>query len=125
MRHDLRKIDALVAEHVMGWENNWDNPGRGGMWGIMDWIEEADGSRTPVRAADFSCYSDDMNTAWEVLETFESWSMKYDPEEKLVTVCVMYEGNRFYDQAPQVPLAICLTALRAHGIEVQNSEPKP
>ncbi len=22
---DLRAIDAAVAEHVMGWTNNWDN----------------------------------------------------------------------------------------------------
>lgn len=61
-------------------------------------------------------YSVEMDAAWEVLEQFESWSMKYDPEEKLVTVCLMHDESRHYDQAKEAPLAICLAALRAKGI---------
>jgi hypothetical protein len=59
-----RELDALIAERVMGWHNNRDNPNESGMWGIMDY--RADGS--PVLAADFPEYSTDMAAAWEVVE---------------------------------------------------------
>jgi hypothetical protein len=118
-----RDIDALVAEHVMGWTNNWDNPGRGGMWGIMDWIEKDDGTRTPVRAADFPSYSGDIESSWEVVE-------KLANDGYQVTVSVYKDGCHVDCGIPRpgtwepkrsfaktVPMAICLAALRAKGVE--------
>lgn len=51
------ELDALIAEKVMGWTQKE-------MWGINDYRE--DGS--PVLMPDFPNYSDDITSAWEVVE---------------------------------------------------------
>ncbi len=106
MTYDLRKIDALVAEHVMGKKLRAD--------GLFDYSVE---QNSKSHHSEPMPYSSDFAAAWEALEAFESWSMKYDPDEKLVTVCLMYDESRHYDQAATAPLAICLAALKTKGIE--------
>ena len=134
-----REIDALVAEHVMGWENNWDSPGRGGMWGIMDWIIEEDGSRTPVRAADFPSYSDDIAAAFEVIAKIQEGDVcciKFNNDVPAGAWAVEIKGNNYkceqlayIEDRYDLPMVICLAALKLKGIRVPElpspEEPEP
>lgn len=68
-----RNLNALIAEKIMGWENNEATPGGvdfPNMWGIMDYA--ADGS--PIIAANFPDYSDDLTAAMEVVDELYRWN---------------------------------------------------
>lgn len=119
----LQEVTALVAEHVLGWRNNWDTPGDGGMWGIMDWLEEDDGTRTPVRAADFDAYAFEMEYAWEVVEHLRPINFRLEQRgtEQRTWMCRMYlsDGRVGYCDASTAALAICIAALRCVGLEMK------
>lgn len=125
-RIELRQIDALVAEHVMGWhlrENLgaaggklWH--GHGGGFGDMPehWQPE---------------FSTEIEDAWKVVE-----KMREHPDARYRTLFIVaYSYNRTYatfdaearddDKAwteangdNAAPMAICLAALKAHGVPV-------
>ncbi len=114
---DPRRIDALVAEHVMGWTNNRDDPTKSGMWGINDWLDET----TPVLMPDFPSYSTDIAAAWEVLEELipkyllslswvDGWEVSHYEANEQVTYHLAEDAS--------APLAICLAALKAKGVSV-------
>lgn len=61
-----RELSALVAEKIMGWENNFEKPHGTRfpfMYGIMDYWEGK-----PVPAANFPNYAEDLEAAMEVVE---------------------------------------------------------
>ncbi len=139
----LRELDALVAKYLMGespqtyWEDNHS-------YLRFDSIEEAlntladpyfqrcfpDGVRLDNELSEvfeFRAYSSDLSLAWEVVERLSG---------TVNTLQVKREKNRWVvafgdDQtvsASSAPLAICLAALRARGIEVNfdgGREPWP
>jgi hypothetical protein len=117
---DLRKIDALVAEHVMG-KTIRD--------GLVDKSEELN-SKGCWREPDL--YSSDISAAWEVVEAWKGDGAEYSlPEFSLRRdgrgswEVLMFDAGPGRDLARTVPvraetapLAICLAALKAKGIEV-------
>ena len=131
-----RKLDALVAEKVMGWrkermflaEHNYgrDLPDRG------DWVWRTPGQkgyRWLVRGASFQDDdekpgfhpSTDIAAAWEVVEKVRlsviphpnGWHASYLDERDSANFRFLYAAV-----APTAPHAICLAALKAKGIDV-------
>jgi hypothetical protein len=108
-----RELDALVAEKVMGWK--WIGP---------DEFNDnrhltLGGQKVQARIPD---YSTDIAAAWDVVE-------KMRPTFNLVLECVSLEYNchvarpghldeKVNVRADTAPLAICLAALKACGVEV-------
>jgi len=119
-----RNLDAKVAEYIIGWTNNWDNPGGTGdpsMWGIMDWRGPGD----PVRVANFPCYSTDIRAAWTVVEKMKDFGFAAQIVTGIANgydVVAMYNalGKHFVvdreSGSTSVPHAICLAALKAKGV---------
>lgn len=112
---DLRKIDALVAEHVMGWHRAC------GAWIGPNGLSTSYGFEEDAK--DF-CPSTDIAAAWEVVEQIRE--ILSDPTIFISSVfggwCV--ELRRWGSARADVetretaPLAICLAALKAKGIAV-------
>lgn len=114
-----RKIDALVAEHVMGWERSRDG----------SYIYPPADAPTEVVGrykAEFDegwpywtpHYSTSVAAAWEVVE-------KIGGSFQLITGPKDYEWACGFGGSPppwtfndSAPMAICLAALRAKGVEV-------
>lgn len=98
----LRKIDALVTEHVMGFDVDCFVP---------------DDEPAPDEAR-FPPYSADITAAWGVVERLR---LGIEPS---------YMPGKWYCWAPgkktdravadTAPLAICLAALHALGVEVEE-----
>ena len=138
---DNRELDALVAEKVMGWE--WwihiESDARfialGGGWVSHLHPKKASG-KEPVdwdvinRACDLPRYSTDISAAWQVVENVE---------RRFAAVQVIWEGPIYgarciirdedggaYSteadkRAKTVPLAICLAALKALGVDPEKA----
>lgn len=130
------KIDALVAEHVMGWVNNKSDPTQPGMYGIMDWIYEDDGSRRPVPVPDFPSYSDDLVAAFDVVEELSRQMDVHLSYQSLATPLTGVELKWFAEATPRhlggsdvsvyadtAPAAICLLALKVRGVNIPMEIP--
>ena len=108
-----RELDALVAEHVMGW-----------VWGIDDdgfqYLVPADWDEYMVPAVPH--YSTRIQDAWQVVE-----KTKLLDDFELTKDGPMYQFGHYgeygfdewtlYAEADTAPLAICLAALKAVGYE--------
>lgn len=114
-----RSIDALVAEHVMGWENVQafpiKKPG-------ADWF----GYRGKQPAELIPSYSTDIKAAWEVVDWFLSYQMQFtldfDDEWYVDLICSTDDGERGIEiYAETAPMAICLAALKSKGIEYEEN----
>lgn len=124
---NLRKIDRLVAEKVMGWRLK-SFPGEGG--GFSAWLND-DGkiikyeNNCTLHAQPYDFWKPTTNIAdaWQVVKEF------YEKGDK-VTVTNTLGGNwccyistglgQFSAIAETAPLAICLAALKACDIEVET-----
>lgn len=116
MRLNLREIDRLVAEKVMGWKIDeqvsnddvvavFDEKGNWGTFKPTEWIQDA----------------------WQVVEKFDKTDFR---------VVRNYRGNysaglmywnkdtmvKVEAKAETAPLAICLAALEVVGVEVEGEE---
>lgn len=121
-----RELDALVAEWLLEWENNWEKPyGRDfpDMWGTMDFDKNG-----PIRVPNFPCFSTDI-AAWDVVERMEAdgWGHRHivhSPGAENPGCSWMFmkpgQGELSFSEAhaPTTFLAICLAALKAVGHEV-------
>jgi hypothetical protein len=115
---DNREIDKLIAEKVMGWcqdpFGNWINPNGE--------FCHADGMFIPT---------EDISAAWEVVEQLAQmghdvkinrlihWNTDYEcliGKDNWVDMDYKYVGS---DTAP---MAICLAALKAVGVEVEGEK---
>lgn len=106
-----RKIDTLVAEHVMSLELRD---------GLVDMSEELNSKgcwREPKP------YSTDIAAAWEVLEKYlaegNDIELMYCKEYGCWNACLVDIAAENGDTAP---LAICLAALKAKGIDTRDLE---
>lgn len=125
----LREIDALVAKHVMEWEEAVTAD----LW--PHWFSDEDGCPHPR----LPLYSAQIASAWEVVERVRGdgnrhWILNGFAETETdgpgfaaeITDLVEDEGypeGYFWKHAGEAwavtaPLAICLAALRAHGVEI-------
>lgn len=115
---DLRKIDALVAEKVMGWRPPSED--------VADLWERSKVWYSPETASaeHLPDYSSDIADAWEVVEKLESEDPGYfnlsvtTPPGWYVTF-VDPDSCAYADTAP---LAICLAALKAKGISYNDCD---
>lgn len=124
MKMDLRKIDALVAEHVMGLEVQKDQI-------TKNWYSE----KTPDDKSEFFIgksndkipkYSSDISAAWAIVEKVESHTFTLTAEEDKLPMWGAAFGfwnsekqdfDLIESLADSAPLAICLAALKVSGIE--------
>jgi len=114
-----RKIDRLVAENVMGWELTYytttDEPKLEGI--------KADGKMDEVPN-----YSTNIADAWQVVEKLidkdYDFSIYNHNKEFNVEINIVEDDKHlwFYGEADSAPLAICLAALKAVGVEVEEME---
>lgn len=111
---DLRKIDALVAEKVMGWDTQeFKN--------IRTVIAYVEGDEITI-SEDF-CPTEDIQDAWKVVEklkdkyTFSIYQVK---EKYSVSFESLYRATHSGNHE-DVSMAICLAALKAVGVEVTEA----
>lgn len=108
---DLRKLDALVAEHVMG-ERVIETDDCNGDDNL--WLDRHDDLELPH-------YSTDIADAWELVEKiltddFQVKFVNYDDNRKWMAG---WDGWNFTYGAT-APLAICLAALKAKAIDISE-----
>lgn len=134
-----RELDALVAEKVMGWiktdESKYDEEGI-----EMTVMESPQGAMAQAFGWGFECdfddfgpslprFSSDVSAAWEVIEHFSEthrgsvvrWFGK-NGERYAASFWPLMETDvvpRDHIPAETAPLAICLAALKAVGVEVE------
>lgn len=117
----LREIDAMVAEHVMGYQN----------------VQIANGSyagnrkamnlANPKGLAYYSRYSSSILAAWEVVEKVGLFNGPYLTHHSSKEWRVEAEDMGSSEvvvlgAAETAPLAICLAALKIKGIEFHSKE---
>lgn len=120
-----RKIDALVAEKVMGWKRwRFHNPSR--IPGEVTFGYEAvvppeyDGSDLQYLNMIIPPYSTDIAAAWKVWE----WLENYYGKGKIALMengVFLFEPEIYLAQAKTYEKAICLAALKAIGVEIEES----
>ena len=111
-----RELDALVAEHVMGWSLNSNNFGhvpRG-------WPPEMTPLDTNYDPVDVPAYSTDIAAAWEVVEKMNAEDIRlelYSPYGDPHWACQFWMEGELVAGAgvDTAPHAICLAALKAVG----------
>jgi len=101
-----RELDLLVAEKVMGQKFDF-NPWKGEMPKNNG---EAYGIVLP--------YSTDIFAAWKVVEKMISEGLYLDLRGLTAFTCNFGHPMQLPREATSAPLAICIAALRAKGIEV-------
>lgn len=110
-----RKIDALIAEHVMGLEVTWEitKIGRN-----IPWLNTEDGLDL------LPYYSTKISDAWEVIETLNCLNVSVNRENCMGVRydIIIYDDLDLKDKVvvteDAAPMAICLAALKLKGIKV-------
>lgn len=119
-----REIDALVAEHVFGWQR-WDTfHDKGQTRPVTMWFRPD--YKYPIEAPQFST---DLLAAWQVVEKMNEagwwitelrqkvvgykWGVEFVKDGEWMNI----DGHQLAG-ADTAQMAICLAALRAKGIEV-------
>jgi hypothetical protein len=120
-----REIDALVAEHVMGWKRMVHE-------GKPLWLTDHSvsvGTTHIDGTPNCPFYSTDIAAAWEVVEKLsdaDPMIRQYGEEDGSWTWVVDFEGvNKGYVRSRDICLAICLSALDFKGILVPELDPAP
>lgn len=112
MTMDLRKIDALVAEKVMGWLS-------------LNGCLYPPGAFSDHVVVDIMVlvprYSTSIAAAWEVVEklTGEEFQVFITASDFETFVQVQRDGALCERGAAKAPLAICLAALTAVGVKLE------
>jgi Phage ABA sandwich domain len=121
---NLREIDLLVAEKVMGWEEVKEN----------DFIKRPDVDfigKAPDRFCEDAWsilpnYSTDISDVWEVVENFKDkgflFTLKNTVGGEYTFSLTDWNGmcSTYTASSVTAPLAICLAALKAVGVEVNT-----
>jgi hypothetical protein len=112
---DLRRIDALVAEHVMGHDFVYID------LNVTPRIAVDDG--TDEGHEEMPYYSSDIAAAWEVVERLKMYEpeISWNDEHQGWSVS-LWKFSAIRSQcgvsAETAPLTICLAALKAKGVDV-------
>ena len=105
-----RQIDALVAEKVMGWVESTHKDS-------MGYLAPPDNPEGFYTDYDIPNYSTDISAAWEVMEKMKEI---YEPDIMYLKLYNKWRADFGYDATilnETAPMAICLAALKAKGIE--------
>ena len=116
---DNRELDALVAEKVMDYRKD-----RAGNLLPPNFLG------TPWQALVNSGappFSTDIAAAWQVIERWDEqgWDWEITTGKNNIHVWVLTDNERVFAHrgiAPEAPLAICLAALKACGVELEAGE---
>lgn len=118
-----RELDALIAKEVFGAKVEFVNQKAG--WRI-DYRADKDECNNPI-FTDYGCeghrlkqYSTDIAAAWEVVEKLCRDSERHFVIEKTGAWLVRFRAGEF-TPGETAPHAICLSALKAVGIELTNN----
>jgi hypothetical protein len=126
---NLREIDRLIAEKVMGceeapsiWFNDYDKSKK--YYCISDTLDKEINIIEYVDRGwvQYLFYpSENIADAWQVVEKLdvEEFSISKFGQEYHVWVEIELGGEGFLIKSKTAPLAICLAALKAVGIEVE------
>jgi len=112
---DLRKLDALVAEKVMG-EKLFDStiPAKDELGRFVD---------RGIFPQTVPNYSTEIAAAWEVVEACKSLHIiSRNNDEPNDWIIGAYDPDRVLAKTSTAPLAICLAALKSKGIDVSEWE---
>lgn len=107
-----RELDAMVAEHVMGWELR--QVGNGSMDGEYYWHDGCDFVDGRLANLEFSTY---ISAAWEVIEKLHEQNYLFSISQSVdagYTAKFFNRDKECYFVAPYIesaPLAICIAAL--------------
>jgi hypothetical protein len=120
-----RKIDALVAEKVMGWRVHHRNTA----WWVKAEEENSAVSR-PIAFVGTWAPSEDIADAWEVVEkmrgSVHDISVGWHDNKYTAVITVVIDTKCGFDQfqasADTAPMAICLAALKAKGVDIEEGE---
>jgi hypothetical protein len=114
-----RELDALIAEKVMGWVL----PPHSSVVGQM-WVETPSGRVHPKLPE----FSSNISDAWQVVEKMKEIGYMMWLEQEGVYQCVFFRGLGYqvhdYSVASSAPLAICLAAIKAKGIDIDVKRTK-
>jgi hypothetical protein len=120
---NLREIDHLIATKVMGWEPE-EIEGSAYLSGYVLYKREE-----PPHIPDYQFKpSTNIADAWQVVEKLidEGYDINVYNHNKEFNVEINIEEDDkhlwFYGEADSAPLAICLAALKAVGVEVEVTE---
>lgn len=131
MSTDLRKIDAIIAEKVMGWteleENKVHHTGHMQLTGVKPGeIPSMYTGYVPKYEVPF--FSIDINAAWNIIIKMNPafWNCgSPEPKSKIIRVTFdIWNGDaydRYLGEAETAPLAICLAAMKAVKVEVESA----
>lgn len=135
---DLRKLDALVAEKVMGYrwvkrtDLNRDSKHPGfhpwsrylALEPFAEWQVPAE-VELPIESTlglNMPEYSTDIAAAWDVVNMFDSFELKGNFYGVKATLSD-YKNDKFAEvTALSGPMTICLAALKTKGIDVSEWE---
>jgi len=128
-----REIDALIAEHVMGWKQVETGPYS------YQWEDDLGQYWDITEKGPFPHYSTDIAAAWEVyMKIFNVHKTKHNNGDILIvgvnpyvnyriqrtkypfiTGYMNYDCIDIYSEADTPAMAICLAALKSKGVEVE------
>lgn len=133
-----RPIDAMIAEHVMNTEKYWSIRWGGSGYGDFPTYDEAvihalklfgDRRAMIIPYWDEPHYSTDISAAWQVVEKLiaDHWEPAIDFEKQRGQWCAEFSDGTIIMRsfADTATLAICLAALKAVGVEVEQSQIGP
>jgi Phage ABA sandwich domain len=104
---NLREIDRLVAEKVMGWKLC-----KYGFWETEFGDLDSETEWNPTESLD---------DAWVILDQFDDYEL-YGSPFKNEYRCKVKKDDKWFsaESSESSALAICLAALKAVGVEVNN-----
>lgn len=125
-----REIDALVAEHVMGMENNTkpeNSVAQNKMYHYLSLFWNKDTGEyeaTKPPRNNFPNYSTDIAAAWSVIDAMLNDKACYFQGHRICVysneVFIMNDFEELQAKAESTPMAICLAALKAKGIKIDD-----
>lgn len=111
---DLRKIDALVAEHIFNLKpSRLEVTVAGEVFDHDYYVGRPEDLRLVER------YSSDIAAAWKVVEKLnaDDWRLDLRSNDNWHDASFSKDGSLIMVDSDTAPLAICLAALKAKGIE--------
>lgn len=115
---ELNEINELIATKVMGWNKVIHES-----YGFMMW---SDGNNKNHGQVEFFTPTDNMTSAWQVVEKFRYVEVEKEDGEYFTTIytgtvdpdCSEGFQKIYCSTADTAPLAICLAALESIGVIV-------
>lgn len=122
------QIDALIAEHIMGWKTEWfsyvdyevtlGKEGRHPFLRAYDDSIPLEGEDDYYDYFDIPCYTKSIEDAWDVLDLLRK--EYYDTLHNGISVKLTHRenGEEISASSESIALAICIAALKTKNIPI-------